>query len=284
MKFLKQKTISKYSPSDLTMFTNQFGRAVMNLTGGLRLPQGTTAQRPQTTGVRYPASGVTGSTEYADGMIRYNTTTNTLECLIAGVWEVVRAPGATAISKQTIGPGDSLLSSDGEFLFGPLSSVPAGTSYLASADNILVLVENVMQISTTNYEIVQNPCAVSGTSISFDSATKRISSASINFASDKFRAGQTITVTGSALNDGTYTIAADTDGNPLPPYSSVTSTYITVVEALTTEAAGATVTITGNSSATGYLGGAAYTSGYYLWFSEAVPNGKYVTVYYGYAN
>ena len=148
MKFLKQKNISKFNITDQTLFTNQYGRAVMNLTGGLRLPQGTTAQRPQTTGVRYPASGVSSSTEYADGMIRYNTTTDTLEALIAGVWEVVRAPGTTTIRKQTLGPGDGL-----EDTFGPLNETPITPPGSPYDYNIIVLVENVWQLSGDNYDI-----------------------------------------------------------------------------------------------------------------------------------
>ena len=81
MRFLKQKTLSKYSPSDQSLFTNHFGRAVMQLTGGLRLPKGTTAQRPQLSGVR--------TTGAANGFMRYNTTTNSIEAYIDGVWEVV---------------------------------------------------------------------------------------------------------------------------------------------------------------------------------------------------
>ena len=149
MKFLKQKNISKYSTTDQTLFTNHFGRAVMGLTGGLRLPQGTTAQRPQTSGVRYPGD----ATEFADGTIRYNTTTNSLEALIAGVWEVVRAPGATTITKQTLGPGN-----DVDVNFGPLTLTPS------SPDNIIVLVENVMQISTTNYTLTSGNTVITFTS------------------------------------------------------------------------------------------------------------------------
>ena len=149
MKFLKQKNISKYSVTDQTLFTNHFGRAVMGLTGGLRLPQGTTAQRPQTSGVRYPGD----SSEFADGTIRYNIDTNSLEALIAGVWEVVRAPGATTITKQTLGPGN-----DVDVNFGPLTLTPS------SADNIIVLVENVMQISTTNYTLTSGNTVITFTS------------------------------------------------------------------------------------------------------------------------
>jgi hypothetical protein len=149
MKFLKQKNISKYSITDQTLFTNHYGRAVMGLSGGLRLPQGTTAQRPQTSGVRYPGD----SSEFADGTIRYNIDTNTLEALIAGVWEVVRAPGATTITKQTLGPGNNV-----DVTFGPLTLTPS------SADNIIVLVENVMQISTTNYTLTSSNTYITFTS------------------------------------------------------------------------------------------------------------------------
>ena len=149
MKFLKQKNISKYSATDQTLFTNHFGRAVMGLSGGLRLPQGTTAQRPNTSGVRYPGD----ASEFADGTIRYNIDTNTLEALIAGVWEVVRAPGATTITKQTLGPGDGVV-----VAFGPLTLTPS------SANNIIVLVENVMQISTTNYTLTSSNTYITFTS------------------------------------------------------------------------------------------------------------------------
>lgn len=149
MKFLKQKNISKFSITDQTLFTNQYGRAVMGLSGGLRLPQGTTAQRPQTTNdVRYPGS----AGEFADGTIRYNTTTDSLEALIKGIWEVVRAPGAQTIKKQTLGPGDGVLE-----IFGPLLEIPIVPQIGSNFDyNIMVFVENVFQISVDNYDVIFN--------------------------------------------------------------------------------------------------------------------------------
>ncbi len=152
MRYLKAKNISKWSTSDQTLiaYPNQFdttgkgNRVVMNATGGLLLPKGTTDQRPLLSGVRQPTD--------ANGTIRYNTTTRTLEAYIDDVWEVVKAPGSLAITKQTLGPGDGE-----ETIFGPLNTVPPGTSYLASDFNIIVLVENVFQISPTNYTVVENP-------------------------------------------------------------------------------------------------------------------------------
>ncbi len=58
--------------------------------------------------------------------------------------EVVRAPGATAITKQTLGPGNNIDTTYN------LSQTPS------SADNIIVLVENVMQISVTNYNLINS--------------------------------------------------------------------------------------------------------------------------------
>ena len=141
MKFLKQKNISKFSISDNTLIANHYGRAVMDLTGGLRIPKGTTAERPQLSNVRTPNG--------PNGYIRYNTTTNAVEAYINGVWEVVRASGSTAIQV-------SRFAADGtETTFGPLNSSYV-TNYTASDYNVMVLIDNVMQIGAkVNYTIVK---------------------------------------------------------------------------------------------------------------------------------
>jgi hypothetical protein len=182
MKFLKTKNISRFSISDNTYIQNLYGRITIDSTNSLLLPKGTAAQRPDTSTI-----------PNLNGAIRYNTDTNTLEGYINSVWTNIRAPGATAISKQTIGPGDLV-----ETIFGPLNTVPAGTSYLASINNIIVLVENVFQIGTTNFIIVQNPAGI--------------------------------------------------------------------------------------PAAAFYGGAGSYPAGYYLEFADAIPVGKYVTVFYGYAD
>ena len=97
MKFLKQKSISQYSAADDALMvydnrpsdnTSSGGRAVMDLSGGLRLPKGTTNQRPQGT-----KAGDNTNVRIANshnGYIRYNTTTNAVEAYIDGIWEVVK--------------------------------------------------------------------------------------------------------------------------------------------------------------------------------------------------
>jgi hypothetical protein len=145
MKFLKAQNLSKYGLTDNALRVNSYGRYIMDGTGALRLPKGTSAQRPQLANVSTP--------EGANGYIRYNTSLDDisglpigLEAYINGVWEVVRGPGAGAIYKQSIGPGNYE-----EIFFGPLDRV------ISSIDNILVFVENVFQISETNFTLVSNP-------------------------------------------------------------------------------------------------------------------------------
>lgn len=142
MKFLKSQNLSRYSPSDNALQINSYGRAVMDINGALMLPKGTTAQRPDITGVRQPADGETLSTRIPNGYVRFNVDTDSFEGYINGTWEIIKAPGATSITKQTLGPGDDI-----ETDFGPLSIVPA------SDNNILVFVENVFQISVDNFNI-----------------------------------------------------------------------------------------------------------------------------------
>ena len=159
MKFLKSQNTSRYSPSDNTFQINPYGRAVMDFNGALMIPKGTgdpayspgtsQNQRPDITGVRHPSD--------ANGYMRFNTTTNSFEGYINGRWEVIRAPAASTISIETFGPGDAV-----DTIFGALTNIPA------SANNIIVLVENVMQIPTTNFTLNQNPSST-GTGQEVDS-------------------------------------------------------------------------------------------------------------------
>lgn len=146
MRYLKSKVLSRFSPSDQTLFTNQYGRAVMDIPGGLRLPKGTSAERPQGT---KPGDSSVRTLGGVNGFIRYNTDINPatgfeygIEAYVGGSWEIIRAPGISSVVKQTFTTADGI-----ETTFGPLTIVPK------SENNIIVLVENVFQISDTNFNL-----------------------------------------------------------------------------------------------------------------------------------
>jgi hypothetical protein len=79
MKFLKTKNISKFSINDRSLIAYPDGngpgnRVVVNAKGGMMLPKGSTAQRPQLSSVRQPTD--------ANGTIRYNTSNSTIEAYV----------------------------------------------------------------------------------------------------------------------------------------------------------------------------------------------------------
>jgi hypothetical protein len=242
MKFLKTKNISQFSINDRALIYYPAGngpgnRVVVNANGGMMLPKGTTAQRPQLTSVRQPTD--------ANGTIRYNTTIPALEAYVGGAWVTVASPFAAAITKQTLGPGDGAFT-----IFGPLNSTFAA-SYAASADNVLVLVENVMQISTTNFTINQNPTSTGPT------------------------AGAEINATAlSSGNNGTSYIITSVGTTTFTSFGAGANTVGTVFT---------------KSGATPTGSGKVREAGYYITFTSAVPapgagGDVFVTVYYGYAN
>ena len=230
---------------------------VMDTTNNMLMPRGETGDRPVSP---------------VNGMIRYNTTTSQVEVYQGGVgtsggtWRSLRFKESTAVTQQTLGPGDDVLRH-----FGPLNPAPPTTTESGATygpQNLLVYIDTVPQIPNTNFVLKQNPCVAVGTILSFDSGTKRITSSNtsvINFTDQSFHADQEITITGSTSNNGTYTIV------------SVAASYIEVLEALTTEAAGAVVTVT-----------AGYASGWYVKFNAAVPASGdlgqplYITVLHGF--
>jgi len=115
---------------------------IMDSENVVLLPKGTTAQRPASPN---------------NGHLRYNTDTDEFEAYSDGVWRNLRYkepnndPG---IVVQTLGYGDAV-----EVYFGPLDSQDPDTRYTVpdAAQNVFVFVENVYQLPTTNYSLVQNP-------------------------------------------------------------------------------------------------------------------------------
>ena len=138
MKFLKKLQLAKKNLTDDRIAVDANSLVYFESTNAMKLPIGTTNQQP----------GQSGNTitSPANGMVRYNSSTNQLEAYQNSAWRNVRFKEATTITQQSAGTGDGT-----ETKFGPLSPIPT------AAQNVLVLVENVMQIATTNYTLVQNP-------------------------------------------------------------------------------------------------------------------------------
>jgi hypothetical protein len=129
-------------------------QVIMDSRTGARLPKGPERDRPF-----YPENGY----------IRYNTDDEQLEVYQNGAWREVRFkepnrdPG---IVQQNLGMGDA-----SETDFGPLDSQDTDYPVPEEPQNILVFVENVFQIATTNYDLVQNPAGkTEGWYIRFGSA------------------------------------------------------------------------------------------------------------------
>lgn len=289
MRFLKNQTISKYGlrENSFKIFerpaghTGEGSRAVMDLTGALRLPKGTTDQRPAETGVEIP--------EGANGYIRYNTSIDSvtgqqigLEVYINGSWEIIRAPGSATITKREFGPGDYV-----DDVFGPLPIVPS------TADNILVFVENVFQISTRNFLLEQNTVIGTGQEILATALTLSQNGTEYIILD----AGTTdFTLIGATSINATSLTAANNGTEYI--ITSIGSTDFTLIGAasntvgLAFTKSGATGSGTGTaiprvftkSGGTGLGTGEVRETGWYLRFQEPVPLDKYVTVYFGFAN
>ena len=152
MKFLKKLQLAKKNVTDDRIAVDANSLVYFESTNAMKLPIGTTNQQP--------GQSENTVTSPANGMVRYNSSTNQLEAYQNSAWRNVRFKEATTITQQTAGTGDGA-----ETKFGPLSPVPT------AAQNVLVLVENVMQVATTNYTLVQNPGGyAAGWYISFTSA------------------------------------------------------------------------------------------------------------------
>ena len=152
MKFLKKLQLAKKNLTDDRIAVDANSLVYFESTNAMKLPIGTTNQQP--------GQSENTVTSPANGMVRYNSSTNQLEAYQNSAWRNVRFKEATTITQQSAGTGDGT-----ETKFGPLSPIPT------AAQNVLVLVENVMQIATTNYTLVQNPGGyAAGYYISFTSA------------------------------------------------------------------------------------------------------------------
>lgn len=139
MKFVKRLNLDSQFPKDGTLAVEVDGRIVTDSTASLQVPAGNTSQRVQT---------------YQNGMLRYNTDLNEFEAYVNGTWEILRTRRQANISFQNLGTGDYVST-----VFGPLSYRQNPNK----PENILIFVENVYQIPTVNYTLVNDPVTIKNT-------------------------------------------------------------------------------------------------------------------------
>ena len=154
MRFLKRQNINRRTANHNSLYvdytdTNVIAAPVNG--GSLVLPNGTTVQAPSS-----PVAG----------MMRWNSTTSEMEVYQTNTWKALRYKESTGITQQNLGAGDGTT-----IYFGPLSPAPPtvyqqgtgsssgqySTNVAYGAQNIIVIVENVFQVSGINYTIAQNP-------------------------------------------------------------------------------------------------------------------------------
>jgi hypothetical protein len=259
MRYLKQRNLSRRIANDTTLYSDAANSNVYVAPvgqGSFALPAGPTTNQPGQSG--NTASPVVG-------MMRYDTTTNQVMVYQGSAWRALRYKESTQITQQNLGAGDST-----QIYFGPLNPSPPSqvqTGATWGGQNIIIVVENVMQISGINYTVVQNPTigadssavgtlSVAGTTSSktlYFNTSLNVISASwsgsvatltlLNTSSTgvPFATGSTITVTGISPSgyNGVYTVTGGT---------ATTVTYALVSNPGTFQYAG-TVTASGTTPA-----------------------------------
>jgi hypothetical protein len=236
---------------------------VMNTTNNLVLPKGGNADRPVSPVI---------------GMIRYNTDTDEVE-IYEGTgtpqWRNVRYKEAVGITQQTLGYGDAIT-----IHFGPLN--PAPPTYIANNNmwtgaNLLVYVENVPQLHSTNYTVVSGPTIPGTTYTPKTSGVTTVGATTINFnptAVAPYVVYPAVDITGAivtgsaALQASTAVLSYNTDSQ-----GRLTSIVIDKPTISTSIADATTLTITDSTNV---------GAGTFLQFTSAVPLGKPVTVLHGF--
>jgi len=138
MRFVKAQTTSRGINADTKgVNVDSLGLIDLNTDKAVIVPKGDQNARPFTP---------------EEGMLRYNTDETNFEVYQNSEWKPIRFREPITITQQNLGNGDGT-----ETTFGPLDSGDSFYPVPISENNILVTIENVFQLATTNYTLVQNP-------------------------------------------------------------------------------------------------------------------------------
>lgn len=138
MRFVKAQTTSRGINADTKgINVDSLGLIDLNTDKAVIVPKGDQNARPFTP---------------EEGMLRYNTDETNFEVYQNSEWKPIRFQEPITITQQNLGNGDG-----SEKVFGPLDSGDSFYPVPISENNVLVTIENVFQLATTNYTLVQNP-------------------------------------------------------------------------------------------------------------------------------
>ncbi len=257
MRYLRKQVLNRRSLSDSRLAVDITNGVVMNTPNNMLMPKGTTDQRPISPVV---------------GMMRYNTDTNEVEVYegASASWRNIRYKESSGIVQQTLGYGDAVTT-----FFGPLNPAPptvVANGNTWSGANLIVIVENVLQLHTTNYTVVNNP-TITGVTYSGDvSADTLVGDSVLFFDTSTDPIYVSVNISGAAITGTNVPVGAVVQNYTV----NETSQLLTVTMSLpaATQIDSGTVINIVDSTNTG--------SGYYLQFGSPVPYGKPVTVLHGF--
>ena len=260
MRLLKGQNTNSRNIYGRGLQVDTLDQVIADSTNSIRIPYGTTSQRPTTP---------------TNGQLRYNSTLNKFEGYENSAWRVLRyaEPFPSGITQQSLGNGDATA-----VVFGPMASGDVNAPVPASAQNVLVLVENVFQISGTNYTLVQNPGAVNTiTSIVSTGASTVIQTATAH----GYTVNDLIYVTEveSTIDDAVENLNTDDSSSP-GSHTILSIPSTTRIEIAVDTAGGNTANYVGSSGEIYKAGSSTgpYLPGWYIQFTSAPDLDKPITV------
>ena len=260
MRLIKAQTTNLRSITGKGIQYDINDQVIIDSNNVLRVPKGTTAQRPSSP---------------TEGHIRYNTDTNEFEGYQNGAYRKFRykEPNSVGIILQNLGSGDAV-----ETIFGPLASGDSDNPAPAAAQNVLVFVENVFQISGTNYSLVQNPGASNTISSIVSVGTSTVIETATNHG---YTTDNLLYVSGaeSTIDDAVENLNTDDSSSP-GSHTILSIPALNRIEVAVDTAGGNTANYIPNSGTIFKAGTSTgpYLDGYYLQFTSAPDLDKAITV------
>jgi hypothetical protein len=198
MKYTKRLTLNRVNPTKNSFAYEIDGTIVTDSKTAMQLPSGATSNRP--------ANPVNGE-------IRYNQSLSDSELYnISGTgagWEKIKTNRQSPITPQNLGAGNY-----SNTLFGPL----AYNVSITSPQNVLVFVDNVYQIPTTNYTLVTGSSVPSTASL-LDPANNGSNTLSVSTTTN-ILPGMIVTGPTGIQNGTTVTSVSSFSINIYPPINA----------------------------------------------------------------